>query len=74
MPSDWKYRSIRVTTSRAVPRWLAIFSWVRYSVWLPSRALSSSRNWASRWSNRFHMTCSISHMTSENRLAMISLV
>ncbi len=40
----------------------------------PSMEASSSRKAATRLSRLFHMTCSISHMTSENRLAISSLV
>ena len=35
---------------------------------------SSKRNEATRLSKLFHMICSISHMTSEKRLAINSLV
>ena len=57
-----------VTTSRAVPIWLAIFSWVIFRELEFSRTLSSSRKEASRLSKLFHMICSMSHITSENRL------
>ena len=49
-------------------------SWVIFSTLLPSMEASSSRKAATRLSRLFHMTCSMSHMTSENREAMISLV
>ena len=68
MPSLWKYRSIRVTTSRAVPKWLAIFSWVMCSMLEPSNRASYSRKSASRLSKLFHMICSISHISSEKLL------
>ena len=40
----------------------------------PSMEASSSRKAARRLSRLFHMTCSISHMTSENRPAINSPV
>ena len=49
-------------------------SWVMASRFVPSMADSSSKKAATRWSMLFHMTCSMSHMTSENRPAMSSLV
>ena len=68
LPSFWKYRSIRVTTSRAVPMWLAIFSWVIFRREVPSSWDSSSKKAASRLSKLFHIICSMSHITSEKRL------
>ena len=46
MPSLWNQRSIRVTTSRAVPKWAAIFVFARYhltalpgwAAWLADRS------------------------------------
>ena len=67
------YRSIRVTTSRAVPMWLAIFSWVIFRTELSSSAASSSRKAASRLSKLFHITCSTSHISSEKWLEISSL-
>ena len=49
-------------------------SWVIFSSSVPSMAASSSKKAASRLSRLFHMICSISHMTSEKRLAISSLV
>lgn len=74
IPSLWKYRSIRVITSRWEPRWLAMVSWVSFSSSVPSIWDSSSRNAATRLSRLFHMICSMSHMTSEKREAISSLV
>ena len=54
--------------------WLAILSWVVLRRRLPSILLSSVRKPARRLSKLFQSTCSMSHITSENLLLMISLV
>ena len=70
IPSAWKYLSIRVTTSRALPRWRAISSCVICRVSEPSTLLWASRKMARRWSKLANRTCSITHITSENRDAI----
>jgi thioredoxin reductase (NADPH) len=69
-PSSWKYFSILVTTSRAVPRCFAMVSCVVIRVSLPAMADCSSRKMASRLSKPMKSTCSITHMTSEKRADM----
>ena len=55
----------------AVPRWLPMISWVSFSALRPlERCSPPAGSRATRLSRLFHMTCSISHMTSENRLAI----
>lgn len=58
----------------AAHRWLAMVSWVIFSRLVLSITDSSRRKAATRRSILFHMICSMSHMTSENRADMISLV
>lgn len=51
-----KYFSIRVTTSRGLPRWLPIISWVILRVFVPSIFASFKRKPASLLSKLFHIT------------------
>ena len=48
--------------------------WLIFNSFVPSIEVSSKRNEAIRLSKLFHMICSISHMTSEKRVAINSLV